>query len=294
MILAVTGHRPPKVGGYQTPNVVYDAVMRAMDECLIALQPECVITGMALGVDQWMAELCLLNQIPFIAAIPFDGFESRWPGESQEKYRRLLRQAHECHVVTPGAPYDHRLMQHRNIWMVQRCDKLLAIYNGTSGGTANCLRAARNYNKEVLVANLSPEIWRIAGIIEADLEGGKAARNRLTQDQHTENLQRLAEEGRRSRRRRSREAEEAAQLELRPGARRVEEAILIENPVPTQVTQDIARMREELNERILAAAKVPTEMLDRDRAERVVVEKAQDDAEASKFMPKRLIEVGDD
>src|ERR1700723_2400671 len=103
MILAITGHRPKKVGGYITPNTVYNTIMAAMDGALVSLMPEQVITGMALGVDQWMAELCILNDIPFIAAIPYDGFESKWPPASQFHYRDLLNKAATTHVVSPVA-----------------------------------------------------------------------------------------------------------------------------------------------------------------------------------------------
>jgi uncharacterized phage-like protein YoqJ len=169
MIISVTGHRPPKVGGYVVPNPIYNAVMTALDEALIRLNPERVITGMALGVDQWVADLCIRNDIPFTAAIPFDGYDERWPWPSKALYRQLLRRAATIHVVSPGARYDPTLMQTRNVWMLQHSDTVLAVYNQSSGGTANCLRAARSMGKRIELANISPEIWEQARQIEAGM-----------------------------------------------------------------------------------------------------------------------------
>lgn len=148
MIVAVTGHRPDKLGGYRTPNPTFNSVMEGLDKALLDLRPEKVIIGMALGVDQWMAELCIWNGIPFEAAVPFNGFESRWPAFSQVKFRQLLERASAVHVVCEGeyAPWK---MQRRNQWMVDNCDRLIAVFNGTDGGTANCISYAQLARKPI-------------------------------------------------------------------------------------------------------------------------------------------------
>ena len=38
-------------------------------------------------------------------------------------------------------------MQERNIFMVDRADEILAVWNGTSGGTKNCIDYAKKQNK---------------------------------------------------------------------------------------------------------------------------------------------------
>ena len=40
-------------------------------------------------------------------------------------------------------------MQLRNEAMVNDCDLLLALWNGTSGGTANCIRYANSVKREI-------------------------------------------------------------------------------------------------------------------------------------------------
>lgn len=42
-------------------------------------------------------------------------------------------------VITHGA-YSSAAMQVRNEWLADRCDALLALWDGSPGGTANCLR----------------------------------------------------------------------------------------------------------------------------------------------------------
>lgn len=164
MIISVTGHRPDKLGGYRTPNPVYNAVMESLDKALIELSPSKVITGMALGIDQWVAELCIMNDIPFVAAIPFAGQDSKWPPQSQARYRWLCGKAVEQHIVSLGEYGPHKL-QIRNQWMVDHSDLLLAFWNGTSGGTANCVGYAQQKGKPIhfvtlppVVANYRPQI----------------------------------------------------------------------------------------------------------------------------------------
>lgn len=156
MILAGTGHRPEKLGGYVTPNVTFRRVMEGMDKALLTLRPEYVISGMALGVDQWLAELCTWQGIPWLAAIPFVGFENEWPMPSQMKFRALLAKAFQVHVVCPGG-YSAWKMQQRNMWMVDHCDHVLAVWDGSSGGTKNCVEYAQQKRKP---------IWRVP-LIEA-------------------------------------------------------------------------------------------------------------------------------
>lgn len=141
MIAAVTGHRPNKLGGYRTPNPTFNSVMEGLDRALLELQPERVIVGMAQGVDQWMAELCIYNGIPFVAAIPFPDFDSRWPEHGRVKYRQLLSRAADIVMVCDG-DYEAWKMQRRNEWMVDNCQVLIAVFDGTYGGTANCVRYA--------------------------------------------------------------------------------------------------------------------------------------------------------
>lgn len=148
MIVAFTGHRPDKLGGYKLPNDIYIKVCKDIDWLLKELNPEKVISGMALGVDQWAANIAYKLGIPFIAAIPFEGQELAWPEASQKTYRILRKLASEEVIVSPGG-YSADKMQVRNIWMVDNCHSLIAVWDGSKGGTGNCVEYAKSVDRKI-------------------------------------------------------------------------------------------------------------------------------------------------
>lgn len=149
MILGITGHRPDKLGGYHIPNPTYTRVCREIEKVFQDLKPEKVITGMALGVDQWAAFIAYKLNIPFLAAVPFEGQEKKWPSKSQDLYNKLLKKATEIVIVSPGG-YESSKMKTRNRWMVDYSDKMLAVWDGSSGGTGNCINYATSVEKEII------------------------------------------------------------------------------------------------------------------------------------------------
>lgn len=166
--VAVTGHRPDRVGGY-APN----ALGRKLQELVQAQLGEELrrigethpglhaISGMAQGVDQWFAQECVRLGIPFTAAVPCDGQEVRWPTSARERYAELLGYAAKTVVVCPG-PYQAWKMQRRNQWMVDRCNLLLAVWDGGAGGTANCVlyaAAQGRWTRRLDVAKLQGELF---------------------------------------------------------------------------------------------------------------------------------------
>ena len=140
MKLAFTGHRPNKLGGYS--ETVFTRLVALASATLRFYQPELVYTGMALGWDQAVAQACIETGIPFIACVPFSGQEGKWPDDSQRRFRDLIAKAQEVVVVSEGG-YSAAKMQVRNEYMVDHADQLLALWDGTSGGTANCVEYAK-------------------------------------------------------------------------------------------------------------------------------------------------------
>lgn len=156
--VAVTGHRPNKLWGYNLNERHYIELQRRFEMELQACGCTDAWTGMALGADTVFAHavLSLKNKgvdIRLHCAIPCRGHSSRWIPESVREYERILSHADEVVVVT-DAPYAPRLMQVRNEYMVDRADRVLALWDGTSGGTANCVRYAQK--KGVPIAALNP------------------------------------------------------------------------------------------------------------------------------------------
>lgn len=151
MIVAFTGHRPTKIGGYDMKNPQAVSIRQAMRKLLFELAPEKAITGMAQGADQLAAVLCHSMKIPFIAAVPCADQELKWPYAAQEYYHWLLGLAEEVVLVSAGE-YSSDKMRRRNEWMVDRADTIIAVYDGSPvGGTANCVRYARRKRKDILI-----------------------------------------------------------------------------------------------------------------------------------------------
>lgn len=136
MIVSATGHRPHKLGGYG--DDVFERLTRLAMVALRRLEPFHVISGMALGWDQAVAMAAARLSIPYTAACPFEDMHVKWPEHAKHRFIWLHEQAQHVEYVSPGdyAPWK---MQARNIWMVNRADKMLALWDGSVGGTENCL-----------------------------------------------------------------------------------------------------------------------------------------------------------
>lgn len=162
MIVAGTGHRPDKLGGY-APHLERATYAMALTG-LYETRPEWVISGMALGWDMALAEAADTMGIPFTAAIPFRGQDRFWNEKDQDRYHRLLGRASEVKIVTHFDPLDAltaadvgAAMQRRNVWMVNNADLVLALWDGSNGGTRNCIRFADQAGVPVL--NLWESFW---------------------------------------------------------------------------------------------------------------------------------------
>jgi len=104
---------------------------------------------MALGWDQALAYASVELKVPFIAAVPCDGQERMWPPKSQALYKKLLEKAEKIEVVCPG-PYEAWKMQKRNCWMVDNAEIIFALWDGSKGGTGNCIEYAEKQKKRII------------------------------------------------------------------------------------------------------------------------------------------------
>lgn len=144
MIVAGTGHRPDKLAvpdhaAYSDGQL--ERLTRFAERILIEEDPRRVISGMAQGWDMALAHAAANLRIPWTAAVPFEGQERRWPKDTQAHYRALLARADRVVVVSPGG-YSPYKMQVRNEYMVRHAWKVLALWDGSPGGTANCVEFA--------------------------------------------------------------------------------------------------------------------------------------------------------
>lgn len=150
-VWAATGHRPIKL--FRSIPYSKDNQQLLADFAVDVLrreQPGKMITGMAIGWDQAIARACIVLKIPFIAAVPFSTQASRWPQEAQDDYEVLLNFAERVEIVCKEPSYAAWKMQARNEWMVNNSTKLLALWNGTPGGTGNCVAYARRKQRTII------------------------------------------------------------------------------------------------------------------------------------------------
>jgi uncharacterized phage-like protein YoqJ len=148
MIIAGTGHRPDELGGFTL--LAWKRLVDVATDSLKQLRPSKVISGMAQGWDQALAQAAKDLEIPFIAAVPFKDQDAIWPATSKRRYANLLNAAESIvYVCAPG--YAPEKMQARNEWMVDNSDGMVIIWNGKKhGGTWNCLEYAVKVGKPIL------------------------------------------------------------------------------------------------------------------------------------------------
>lgn len=151
MKIAITGHRPNKLGNdYNLTSPLLKKIESKLQSIIDDKKPTLLITGMALGIDTLWAKLAIKNNIPFIAAIPCEGHESRWPDSSKKIYYEILTNPLcTIHYVSEEA-YTNCCMQKRNEYMVDECDLLIAVWDGTAGGTYNCVKYAKEQKREII------------------------------------------------------------------------------------------------------------------------------------------------
>jgi len=142
-VVCFTGHRPVKIGGYDPRHPMRVRVREELKTAIAHMAEIGVvdfISGMALGVDTDAAELVCDAGLNLHAAVPFDSHGSTWPIMAQRKNQQLLNRAASVTIVSPGVPYSPALLDVRNHWMADRSDAVVAVWDGTPGGTANMVR----------------------------------------------------------------------------------------------------------------------------------------------------------
>lgn len=151
MILTATGHRPDKIGGWNYTNPTARWCYFQAVKHIELLNPAKIITGGAMGWDQIVATAALNLSIPLEVAIPFKDFEDRWSDYFKDIHRKILSRADKVTYICEE--FSNAAYQKRNIYMVDNSNHLLALWNGTSGGTENCYKYAEKVGKSITRIN---------------------------------------------------------------------------------------------------------------------------------------------
>lgn len=154
MRICVTGHRPGKLYGYDLSDSRWERLRSVLKKILIEKECKEAITGMALGVDTIfaLAVLELKNEgydIKLHCAIPCKNQEARWFKKDQRLYNNILKRADSVRIVS-NTGYNLSAMQKRNEYMVNSSDGVIAVWDGSKSGTANCVRYAKEKERFII------------------------------------------------------------------------------------------------------------------------------------------------
>ena len=158
---AFTGHRP-KSFPWKYNETARDCILlkEVLTAQIISLAKQCVadfLSGMALGVDLWSAQIVLdiKKEYPSInlhCILPCEGQEIQWADSEQEQYNAILRQT--CEIVYVSQKYTADCMLRRNRYLVDHSSVLLAVYNGVKrSGTGATVNYARRLGREIIIIN---------------------------------------------------------------------------------------------------------------------------------------------
>lgn len=170
--ICFTGHRPDKlIGGYDlnTPRakLLAKKLIHLLERLIEEKNVKTFISGGALGFDQ-IAFMCVHHlkkkypDIQNILAVPFEQQAKNWKNKNDLlRYERMKKVADKIVYVDTLKEYIPKgnkvktgefsgaKMQLRNQYMVDCADFVIAAWDGTSGGTKNCVDYASKKNKPI-------------------------------------------------------------------------------------------------------------------------------------------------
>jgi len=154
---AFTGHREQKLApGWREASPAGEALKRQIADAVENVYAAGIshfICGMANGCDLYFAEavLALRAEHPDVtleAAIPYAGQTEGWPSTLRQRHAAILRQ---CDVTTVlQQRYTRDCMMRRNRYMVDNAAVLIAVYNGSPGGTRRTMLYAMRRGLEII------------------------------------------------------------------------------------------------------------------------------------------------
>jgi uncharacterized phage-like protein YoqJ len=149
MVYAATGHRLEVLRTNEVDlEDVHHKVTRFAKIIVPRFNATTIISGMAIGWDTAISLGALEHNVPLIAAVPFIGQEQIWPQIAKDRYYDILKHAAEVHIICEGG-YAGWKYHARDKWMVEKCEEMIALYNGhPKGGTASTIRYTKQANKK--------------------------------------------------------------------------------------------------------------------------------------------------
>ena len=157
-LVAVFGHRPPELGGYDE-NPVAAGVREKLAEILAAkkkLHPDLyMLTGLLLGTEQLAAEAARAAGVPYVAIQPYPAPESQWPSSSRDRYVDLIRHADAAvlleRAVPDSKPKFGAALARRDGWLAKVADEAIVVWDGQDPTLGKLVRT--------LEEKLGDDVW---------------------------------------------------------------------------------------------------------------------------------------
>lgn len=120
------------------------------------------ISGMAIGVDMYAAEIVLdlkrkHPQITLEAAIPCETQAVKWSVPLRERYYDIAARCDKETMISRH--YTPDCMHKRNRYMVDAADTVIAVWNGSPSGTGKTVKYAADQGKTIVI--IDPETFAV-------------------------------------------------------------------------------------------------------------------------------------
>ena len=151
MVCGFTGHRPKKLPWGRDETDERCVALKQLLEQRIRHHAmhgvDTFLCGMARGCDLYFGEAVLKLKdeglpVRLVAMLPCPEQADRWPEEDRIRHEKLLLGCDGVYLQQES--YTDGCMLRRNRAMVDRCDLLISVWDGSSGGTEATLRYAKS------------------------------------------------------------------------------------------------------------------------------------------------------
>lgn len=169
--IALTGHRPNKLFGYNLNHPSYQRMMTYLEGIIESALAQCqrvtIRTGMALGADTVWALAALKvkerlgaesHRLTLVAHIPFETQPNAWISQvDKDRWAWIRSQCDEEFITYRGRIATHKeagqWLNQRNRDMIGPATHVVAIWDGSRGGTGNAVADARAVKKKLIVVD---------------------------------------------------------------------------------------------------------------------------------------------
>lgn len=161
LVLCGTGHRPDKLNNsWEVTGKVARKIQQEIYQWLSILMQEHdslhIIAGGALGFDTHLALSALklksknTSKVFLELALPHRDFSLRWSEEDRRVLDIILTYADRVHYVSNNKDFNITDLELRNRYMVRKSELVIALWDGSKGGTRNAFVFADRNSKPII------------------------------------------------------------------------------------------------------------------------------------------------